>query len=225
MSTLALKAAAFMAEFLILIAGLIFVSAGTIYFWQGWLFWVSYSAWSIAATIYLLRRDPALVERRMRAGPRAESRPVQKIIAAMFLMVFFGIVVVPGLDHRFHWSQVPAALVIAANVFALAALWFLLWVVRENSFAASTITVESEQRVISTGPYAYVRHPMYAAAIPLLFSIPIALGSWRGLLVAAVSIPLLIARILDEERVLSKELAGYDDYRRTVRYRLIPFVW
>jgi protein-S-isoprenylcysteine O-methyltransferase Ste14 len=139
--------------------------------------------------------------------------------------MFVGIVMVPGLDHRFRWSQVPATLVIVANLFMLAALGFILLVVCENTFAASTITVEHGQRVISTGPYAHVRHPMYAGALPLIFAIPIALGSWWGLLVAAVSLPLLVARILDEERALSGELAGYDNYRRAVPYRLIPLVW
>ena len=225
MNTLSQRAAARTAEFLVLLAGLTFVSAGTIHFWQGWLFWLSFSVSVIAITIYLLRHDPALVERRMRAGPRAESRPSQKIIQAINLVMFVGIVMVPGLDYRFGWSQVPATLVIVANLLMLAALGFILLVVRENTFAASTITVERGQRVISTGPYAHVRHPMYAGALPLIFAIPIALGSWWGLLVAAVSLPLLVARILDEERALSGELAGYDNYRRTVPYRLIPLVW
>jgi protein-S-isoprenylcysteine O-methyltransferase Ste14 len=139
--------------------------------------------------------------------------------------MFFGIIIVPGLDHRFDWSQVPAVLVVVADLLMLAALGFGLLVVRENTFAASTITVEQGQRVISTGPYAHVRHPMYAGALPLICAIPIALGSWWGLLVAAISPPLLIARILDEERALSAELAGYDNYRRVVPYRLIPLVW
>jgi protein-S-isoprenylcysteine O-methyltransferase Ste14 len=139
--------------------------------------------------------------------------------------MFAGIVIVPGLDHRFEWSRVPAALVVVANLLMLAALGFILLVVRENPFAASTITVEHGQRVISTGPYAHVRHPMYAGALPLILAIPLALGSWWGLLVAAISLPLLIARILDEERALSAELAGYDSYCRTVPYRLIPLLW
>jgi len=225
MNTLSQRVAARTAGFLFLLGGLTFVSAGTIHFWQGWLFWLSFSVSVIAITIYLLRHDPALVERRMRAGPRAESRPSQKIIQAINLVMFVGIVMVPGLDYRFGWSQVPATLVIVANLLMLAALGFILLVVRENTFAASTITVERGQRVISTGPYAHVRHPMYAGALPLIFAIPIALGSWWGLLVAAVSLPLLVARILDEERALSAELAGYDNYRRTVPYRLIPLVW
>jgi protein-S-isoprenylcysteine O-methyltransferase Ste14 len=139
--------------------------------------------------------------------------------------MFIGIVIVSGLDHRFVWSQIPAAVVVVANLLMLAALGFILLVVRENTFAASTITVERGQRVISTGPYAYVRHPMYAGALPLIYAIPIALGSWWGLLVAAISLPLLIVRMLDEERALSAELTAYDSYRSAVPYRLIPLVW
>jgi protein-S-isoprenylcysteine O-methyltransferase Ste14 len=225
MSTLSQRAAARTAGFVILLAAITFVSAGTIYFWQGWLFWLSFSGSVIAITVYLLRHDPALVERRMRAGPSAESRLSQKIIQAINLVMFVAVVIVPGLDHRFDWSRVPSALVIVANLLVVGALGFILLVVRENTFAASTITVESGQRVISTGPYAYVRHPMYAGAVPLIFSIPIALGSWWGLLAAAISPPLLIARILDEERALLSDLPGYDDYRLAVPYRLIPLVW
>jgi protein-S-isoprenylcysteine O-methyltransferase Ste14 len=225
MNTLSSRAALRTAGFLLLLGGLTFVSAGTIHFWQGWLFWLLFSISVGAITAYLLRHDPALVERRMRAGPRAESRSSQKIIQAINLVMFVGIVILPGLGHRFCWSQVPAVLVVVANLLMLAALGLILFVVRENTFAASTITVERGQRVISTGPYAHVRHPMYAGALPLIFAIPIALGSWWGLLVAAISLPLIIARILDEERALSAELAGYDEYRRAVVYRLIPLVW
>jgi len=225
MDSLPHRATASLTGFLILLGGLTFVSAGTIDFWQGWLFWLSFSASVIAITIYLLKRDPALVKRRMAGGPGAESRTSQKIIQTINLAMFFGLVAVPGLDHRFDWSRVPPTLVIVADLIMLAALGGVLRVVRENTFAASTITVEREQRVITTGPYAYVRHPMYAFALPLLFAIPVALGSWWGLLVAAVSPPMLVARILDEERVLSTELAGYQDYRRAVPYRLIPGMW
>jgi protein-S-isoprenylcysteine O-methyltransferase Ste14 len=161
----------------------------------------------------------------MRFGPRAESRPTEKIIIAIILLTFVALAVAAGLDHRFGWSRVPAAIVIIANILMIADFGFFLLVLHENTFAASTITVEVGQRVISTGIYAYVRHPMYAGALLLLFAMPIALGSLWGLLVAAIAIPLLIARIFDEERTLSAELPGYDDYRRAVPYRLIPLVW
>jgi protein-S-isoprenylcysteine O-methyltransferase Ste14 len=139
--------------------------------------------------------------------------------------MFAALLIVPGLDHRFCWSHVPAAIVVLANLLISAASGFFLVVLRENTFAASTITVEVGQRVISTGPYAHVRHPMYAGAALLLFAMPIALGSFRGVLPAALAIPVLIARILDEERTLSAELPGYDDYCRAVPCRLVPLVW
>jgi protein-S-isoprenylcysteine O-methyltransferase Ste14 len=223
MSPLASRAATQTAGFLILFA-LIFVSAGTIHFWQGWLFCVSFSFSTVATGVYLMRRDPALLERRMRFGPRAESRPRQKIIVAVIFAMFAALLIVPGLDHRFGWSQVPAAIVVLANLLIIAAFGFFLVVLRENTFAASTITVEAGQRVISTGPYAHVRHPMYAGAALLIFAMPIALGSFWGMLPAALAIPVLIARILDEERTLSAELPGYDDYCRAVPYRLVPLV-
>jgi protein-S-isoprenylcysteine O-methyltransferase Ste14 len=172
-----------------------------------------------------LKRDPALLERRMRFGPRAESRPRQKVIVAIIFATFVALLIVPGLDHRFGWSRVPAAIAVLANLFIIAAFASFLLVLRANTFAASTITVEPGQRVISTGPYAYVRHPMYAGAVVLIFAMPIALGSCWGLLAAALTIPVLLARIFDEERTLSAELPGYEEYCRAVPYRLIPRIW
>ncbi len=200
-------------------------AAGTLRFWQGWLFWLSFILSSIATGIYLRKRDPALLERRTKFGPIAEARPSQKIIVWALLAMFIALAIVPGLDRRFGWSHVPAAIVIIANLLIIAVFVFFIEVMRENTFAASTITVEPGQRVISTGLYAHVRHPMYSGALLLVFAMPLAMGSLWALPIAAISIPILIARILDEERALSAELPGYDDYRRTVSYRLIPLVW
>jgi hypothetical protein len=143
MNTLAKRAVAGMAGLLVPLAVLIFVCAGTIHFWQGWFFLLSFSLSVIAITAYLLKRDPALVERRMRAGPRAESRPRQTIIQAINLAKFVALMIVPGLDHRFGWSQVSTAIVVIANVLVIASLGFILRVLRENTFAASTIIVET----------------------------------------------------------------------------------
>jgi protein-S-isoprenylcysteine O-methyltransferase Ste14 len=224
MSSLATRAAAQTAGFLILFA-LIFVAAGTIHFWQGWLFCLSFWFSTIAIGVYLIKRDPALLERRMRFGPRAESRPIQKIIVTIAFVMFVALAILPALDHRFGWSRVPAVIVVIANIFIVATFGLFVRVLRENTFAASTITVEAGQRVISTGPYRHVRHPMYAGALLLIFAMPIALGSLWGLPVSAIAIPVLIARIVDEERALSAKLPGYDNYRRAVPYRLIPHVW
>ncbi|SRR5579875_375889 len=210
---------------LVLPAVLTFVCAGTISFWQGWLFWLTFGGCTIATGIYMRLRDPALLERRMRVGPIAESRPLEKAIASAMLAVFFALAVVPGLDHRWGWSQVPAAVVIVANLLVIGCFGLFILVLRENTFAASTVTVETGQRVITTGPYAYVRHPMYSGGVVLLVAMPLAMGSWWGLVIALLSMPLLIARIVDEERVLCAQLAGYDDYRQAVRYRLLPRLW
>jgi protein-S-isoprenylcysteine O-methyltransferase Ste14 len=132
---------------------------------------------------------------------------------------------VSGLDYRFGWSQVPAVAVIIANIVVIACFGSFILVLRENTFAASTVTVEAGQRVISTGLYAWVRHPMYSGGMVLMFAIPPAMGSSWALLISLLTMPLLGARTVDEERTLSAQLAGYGDYRRAVRYRLIPGVW
>jgi len=224
MKSFAMRAAAQTGVLLIPVA-LTFVAAGTIHYWQGWVFWLAFLGSSSATGVYLIQHDRALLARRMRVGPQAESRPRQKLIVALLFVMFVTLAIVPGLDYRFGWSHVPGAIVILANLVIVAMFGFFILVMRENNFAASTITIEAGQHVVSTGPYAYVRHPMYAGALLMIFAMPLALGSWWGLLVAALACPLLVARILDEERALSAELAGYDDYCRTVPYRLIPRVW
>jgi protein-S-isoprenylcysteine O-methyltransferase Ste14 len=204
---------------------LMFVAAGTIHYWQGWLFCFSFYGSTVALGLYVMKRDRALLERRMRFGPAAEPRPSQKIIVAISLTLFPVLLIISALDYRFGWSRVPAAIAVVANLLIIASFVVFAAVLRENTFAASTIRVERGQRVISTGPYAHVRHPMYAAGLILIFAMPLALGSLWGLLVAAITLPVMVARTLDEERALSAELAGYDDYRRRVPYRLIPLVW
>ena len=161
----------------------------------------------------------------MKAGPGAEQQTAQKIIQAIAGTLALALVVVPGLDHHFGLSYVPAAIVVLADVLVIVGFVFVSQVFRENSFAASTIKVEAEQRVISTGPYAIVRHPMYAGASLALLATPIALGSWWGLLIAIAMIAAIVVRLLDEERYLAANLAGYDEYRGKVKYRLIPMLW
>jgi protein-S-isoprenylcysteine O-methyltransferase Ste14 len=212
------------AVFLILFA-LVFICAGTIHFWQGWLFGLSFWFSSIAIGIYFIKYDRPLLERRMRFGPWEESRPIEKVVISLIFLMFVALMIVPALDHRFAWSRVSGAVVVIANILIVATFGFFIVVLRANPFAASTITVEAGQRVISTGPYAYVRHPMYAGALLLIFAMPIALGSWWALLVPVISTPVLIVRILDEESALGAELAGYKRYLAAVPYRLIPRVW
>ena len=209
----------------LILFALIFISAGTIDFWQGWLFCLAFLFSTIAIGIYLIKYNRPLLERRMRFGPWEESRPIEKIVITLTFLMFVALIIAPALDHRFAWSRVPAMVVVIANILMVVTFGFFLVVLRANSFAASTITVEAGQRVISTGPYAYVRHPMYAGAILLIFAMPLALGSWWGLLVPVISTPILIVRILDEERALGAELPGYKDYLVAVPYRLVPRVW
>ena len=205
---------------------IIFVPAWTLMYWQGWVFFATLSISTMLVTIYMALYDKKLLESRLRAGPRIEQRPTQKIILMLGLLVYVAAIVIMVLDHRFGWSPaVPAWLSLSAD--ALGALGILIYflVIRENRYAASTVQVAEGQTVISTGPYAIVRHPMYAGAILVFIGMPLALGSWWGLL----CVPLFIAgfawRLLDEEKFLRANLPGYAAYMGNVRYRLIPYVW
>jgi protein-S-isoprenylcysteine O-methyltransferase Ste14 len=203
----------------------LFVPAWTLDYWQAWLFLAVFGVLSIAITVYLMVSDPQLLERRVHGGPTAETSRGQKLTMLVASIGFISTLVVSALDHRFGWSQVPAASVIGGDVLILVGYVIIFFVFRANTFASSTIGVEKEQRVISTGPYAVVRHPMYSGAMLYLVGFPPALGSWWGLLGLAVLIPAVLWRLIDEERVLAKNLPGYTEYRATVRYRLIPRVW
>jgi protein-S-isoprenylcysteine O-methyltransferase Ste14 len=206
-------------------AVVLFGGAGTLDWWQGWLFLLIYFAWSIGVSVWLARHDPALFVRRMSGGPWAETHPAQKVIMTLMMAGFVALVFVPALDYRFGWSHAPVSLVIAGNaLFSLGWLAIVL-VFRENSFTATTVAIMPDQAVVTTGPYSIVRHPMYAGALFLLAGMPLALGSWWGLVALAVILPVLVWRLLDEERMLVRDLAGYAAYRQMVRYRLVPGVW
>jgi protein-S-isoprenylcysteine O-methyltransferase Ste14 len=204
---------------------LLLVPAWSLNYWQAWVYGVVFMVTTTAIGIYFLKRDPRVVERRMRVGPAAEREPAQKIIMTLVLGGFVLLLVVPGFDHRWHWSSVPAWLVLAADAFVVLGLLGTAVVVRQNSYAASTITVEAGQPVISTGLYAIVRHPMYSSALVMTAFTPLALGSYWGLLSVIALIPAMAWRLIDEERFLKQNLPGYDEFCRGVRYRLIPRVW
>ncbi|CCE11336.1 conserved membrane hypothetical protein [Bradyrhizobium sp. STM 3843] len=225
MSALGRRAFASLAIVIVVMAILLFTAAGTLHYWQGWLFLLVYFTASVVITLDLMRRDPALLERRMRGGPFAEKEPAQRLIMAFVSVGFIALVVVPGLDRRFALSHMPPAVVIAGNVLVLLGFAGVFLVFRESSFAAATIEVASDQRVVSSGPYALVRHPMYAAALVMLIGMPVALGSWWGLLLIVAILPLLIWRLLDEERLLEMNLPGYRAYQGRVRYRLVRWIW
>jgi protein-S-isoprenylcysteine O-methyltransferase Ste14 len=209
-----------------LITGLLlFPAAGTLRWWQGWLFIGVYFLGTLALTVYLAVADPQLLERRMNAGPGAEKQRSQKIIMVAATMSFALTLVLPAIDHRLGWSHASGGVVILGNLLIVLGLLGVSRVFRENTFGASTIQVTEGQKVISTGPYAIVRHPMYSAALVMLAGIPLALGSWWGLLTVIGNFAVLAWRLLEEERFLRGNLAGYSDYASRVPRRLIPLVW
>ena len=214
-----------LAQLVVVIGVALFVPAGTVGFIEGWIFLAVFSGSSLAITLYLMKRDPALLERRTQAGPVAEKELSQKIIQGLASIAFLSTLVVPALDHRFRWSHVPMAAVIGGDV--LVALGFLtvFLVFRANTFTSAVIEVAAEQRVIETGPYAIVRHPMYSGALVMFIGVPLALGSFVGLLTFVPFAATIVWRLLDEERFLSSHLTGYAAYRDKTRYRLVPRVW
>src|SRR5499427_8791627 len=204
---------------------LLFVPAGTAHYWQAWMYLFLFIGASALTTLFLMKRDPALLERRMSAGPIAEKRPAQKIIMLFTSLGFSALLVVPALDHRYGWTTVPPIVVAVGDALVIIGCLFIARVYRENTFTSATIQVVESQRVISTGPYAIVRHPMYASALLYLVGTPLALGSCWGLVPLAIVVPFLIWRLLDEEHLLVQELPGYTAYQTRVRHRLIPGLW
>jgi len=206
-------------------AVILFGAAGTIAYWQAWAYLAAFFVPAISITLYLIENDPALLERRANAGPTAEKEPAQKVIMSLAMIGFIGLITVPALDHRFDWSTVPVNLVLIGDLMVILGFYLVFLVYKENSFSSATIEVAPDQKVISTGLYAVVRHPMYAGSLPMLIGIPLALGSYWGLLALAAMMPALIWRLLDEERFLAKNLPGYRDYCAKVRSRMIPGVF
>jgi len=205
-----------------ILGAMFFWPAGTFRYWQAWIYMALLLIPMFGVLVYFLKKDPAVLERRLRTKEK-ESR--QKIILILGWPSILGTFFLPGFDRRFGWSAMPPALVIAADVVVLAAYLFFILVLRENRFAGRTVEVEGGQRVITTGPYSVVRHPMYAVLMPLYMFTPLALGSYWGLIPALLMPVVFVARIFDEERVLSRELEGYKEYMGRVKYRLIPGIW
>lgn len=204
---------------------LLFLPAGTLNYWQAWVLIAVFVLGSNAMGIYLSLHDPELLERRKQAGPKAETRPAQKVIISVLIVALIAMLVLSALDHRFGWSAVPTVVSLAGDVLAALGLYITFLVVRENTFSGANIKVFKDQKVISTGPYALVRHPMYTGTLLFTLASPLALGSWWGFLPVLLVIPMLVWRIFDEEKLLNAELPGYADYTRKVRYRLVPLGW
>ncbi len=182
-------------------------------------------ACTLAVTLYLMKNDPKLLERRVKAGVGAEQERSQKIIQAIAALVFIAIFVVSVLDHRFGWSTVPTSLIALGDILIVLGFYLVFLVFKENTFASGTIEVGAEQKVIASGPYALVRHPMYISALVMLLGVPLALGSLWGLIAIIPMVFVLVVRLLDEEKFLAKNLAGYEEYQGKVRYHLLPLIW
>jgi len=203
----------------------LFLSAGTLDYWQGWLFIVVFDIATSLHGLYLAIKDPALLERRKRVGPFAEKRLGQRIFAAFMILAWIVVFVIAGLDYRFSWSHIPVLAVLAGNFLVVLSYVIIQAVVKANSFASATIEISEGQKISTTGPYAVVRHPMYSSNLVLAIGAPLALGSIWAELVVLAFLPALVFRILDEEKVLAEQLDGYIDYCKKVKFRLIPGVY
>jgi protein-S-isoprenylcysteine O-methyltransferase Ste14 len=210
---------------LIVFGVLLFVPAGTLHYWQAWVFLAVFAASTWIPSVYLMRTNPAALDRRMRAGPLAESRPLQRMVITAIFICFPAMFVLSALDHRFGWSAVPAAVAVLGDVLVAIGLGVAMLVVVQNGYAAANVTVEAGQTLVSTGLYGAVRHPMYTGNVILMIGTPLALGSYWGLVFLLPGMALLVLRIRDEEQLLTGELSGYREYTREVRYRLVPHVW
>jgi protein-S-isoprenylcysteine O-methyltransferase Ste14 len=225
MNQLNIKAFTGMLQLAIVLGLTIFLPAWTLDYWQAWILVAIFFACTLAVTLYLMKNDPKLLERRVKAGVGAEQERSQNIIQAIAALVFIAIFVVSVLDHRFSWSTVPLSLIALGDILIALGFYLVFLVFKENTFASGTIEVGAEQKVIATGPYALVRHPMYVGALVMLVGVPLALGSLWGLLAIVPMVVVLIARLLDEEKFLAKNLAGYSEYQGKVRHRLFPLIW
>jgi protein-S-isoprenylcysteine O-methyltransferase Ste14 len=203
----------------------LFLPAWTLNWWQAWAFIIVFNICVNFIGLYLSIKDPALLERRKKIGPDKETNPAQKIIMLLAVLSNVVLLILCALDHRFGWSSMPAWVSILGNGLVALGLYINLLVFRENSFGGSTVEKFEGQKVVSTGPYSFVRHPMYVGVLIMVLGVPLALGSWWGLSILLLTLPVLMWRITDEEKLLATELAGYSDYTQKVHYRLVPGLW
>lgn len=204
--------------------------AGTLGWWEAWVVITLWSTFGLIGTIYLMRHDPALLMERLKFVPISkEQKPWDKAIMLLFFVAAIALYIVPGLDvMRYAWSEpFPLWIRISAMLMHLPGFALLSWVMKENTYLSQVVKIDKARghQVITTGPYAVVRHPMYTIAMVLLFAIPVALGSRYALILAALLALLLIVRTYFEDRILLSELEGYPEYAKQTRYRLIPGVW
>jgi protein-S-isoprenylcysteine O-methyltransferase Ste14 len=210
---------------LVAIALSLFLPAGTLHYWQAWVFLAVFALATWIPSLYLLRTNPAALERRMHVGPSAESRPLQRVLITIVFISIPAMLLVSALNHRFGWSPVPATISVIGDALVAVGLGLAMLVIVQNSYAAANVTVEVGQPLVSTGLYGLVRHPMYTGNALLMLGIPLALGSYWGLTLVVPGMIVLVLRIRDEEDLLSHELTGYREYTQQVRYRLVPYLW
>lgn len=209
--------------FIVIVLGfLLFLPAGTFFYWQAWIYLVVLALSIVGITIYLIIKDPALLKRRISVGANAEKEKSQKIIQFIGQFAFISCYIISSLDHRFGWSTVSFPLVIFSDIMVLLGFYIVFLVFKQNTFTSAVIEVAEEQKVISTGPYALVRHPMYSGTLLVLFATPIALGSYWGLLAFIPITYIIIWRLREEEKFLAKNLHGYTEYCNEVHWRLVP---
>ena len=205
-----------------LMAAIFLLSAGTFNYWQAYTYIGILAVPMVCVVSYFMKRNPKFLERRLRMK---EKEKPQKFVVFITTFCFIIGFLLPGLDIRYAWSNVSVTLVIIADVLVLAGYLFVIYVFRENNYASRIIEVSEEQKVITTGPYRIVRHPMYLGVLLMYLSTPIALGSWWAVIPFAVVPFIFILRILNEEKVLSENLEGYKEYCGKTRYRLFPYIW
>ena len=205
-----------------LVALLVFLPVGSLSFGYGWLFMGLLFAPMLVAGFVMFFTAPELLKKRLDAK---EKQATQKGVVAFSGLMFIAGFVVAGLDHRFGWSAVPVAVVVAASAFFLVAYALYAEVLRENAYLSRTIKVEQGQKVVDTGLYGIVRHPMYTTTIVLFLMMPLVLGSWYSLLIFAWYPVIIVIRLLDEEKLLTRELPGYAEYKKKVKYRILPYIW
>ena len=210
---------------MVMLALALFIPAGSLNFWQAWVYLAVWAVCTVLITAYLFKYDQELLAGRVKAGPVAETQRSQQIIQSLAALFFIGLFIVSGLDYRLGWSNVPPLLSLIADGFVALGFSIVFLTFRENSYTRATIEVSDEQQVISAGPYRMIRHPMYAGALLLLLFTPLALGSWVAVPFVLPMILVIAARLLDEEKLLNENLRGYQEYCARVHYHLIPFVW